>query len=72
MVEKIEIIIKRREEERRKRRGKGAPKDIGSRRRNVEPRPRRLRQSGLINFWDLGQRRNGETWEDLDYAFFTV
>ncbi len=42
--------------------------DIGARRRGKGPLSRRTKPGGgLINFWDLGQRKNGSTWEDLDY-----
>lgn len=70
-MDKIEILIKRRQAEALKRRKKKTPRDIGSRRRQNEPLPRRLRrtQTGLINFYDLGQRKSGDSWVDVPYFY---
>ncbi len=68
MVEKIEIII-RDPRDGPGGRGRKSKKDVGSRRRNVQALPRRLRQQdGLINFYDLGQKWNGSAWVDIPFS----
>ncbi len=72
MPDRIEIYIAQKQAEARRRRPKKTPKDIGSRRRQNEPLPRRLRKgASYINFWDLGSRKDGTGWKDLVYKTVT-
>lgn len=72
MTTKIDIYRKKPERSKTRRRKGSEQFDIGARRRDTRPMSRRQKPRGLINFWDLGQRKNGSSWEDLDFAFQNI